>query len=82
MEGNESFVRRKWGEGWKTSERLYEENGVADGRKWECLYEGNGVFVWCCLRKVYRLSENTLKTFSENSIDFLEKLYRLSSDTL
>ena len=42
---------------------------------------GNGSFVWYRQRKLYRLSENTLLTFSENSIDFLEKLYRLSSDT-
>jgi len=32
MEGNESFVRRKWSMGWEGAERLYVENGAKDGR--------------------------------------------------
>ena len=56
-------------------------NGVGDGRKQigctvysERRMGGNGAFVWCGPRKVYRLSENTL--------DFLKILYRLFSETL
>ena len=67
MGGNGSFVRRKWGEGWEVTEHLYEGNGTEDGRERSiCTKEterrmgGNGSFVRCGLRKVYRLSENTL----------------------
>ena len=45
MGGIGAFVRRKWGEGWEGTERLY---GAVRGK----------------------------------AIDFLEKLYRLFSDTL
>ena len=41
MGGDRSFVRRKRSGGWEVTERLYEGNGVADGRKRECLY---GIF--------------------------------------
>ena len=62
-----SFVRRKKSGEWAEAELLYEGNGTEDGReRIVCTKEmgrrmgGNESFVQCCLRKVYRLSENTL----------------------
>ena len=49
---NDSFVPRKRSGEWEVSDRLYEGNGVADGR----------FLIVCTVRseKLYRLSENTL----------------------
>ena len=67
MGGNESFVRRKRSGGWEVTNHLYKGNRVEDGReRIVCAEEteqrmgGIGSFVLCHLRKVYRLSENTL----------------------
>ena len=45
VDGNGAFVRMTRSGGWEGTNRLYE---------------GNGADVWCGLRKLYRLSENTL----------------------
>lgn len=64
---NESFVTWRRNARWEDAERLYGAFGAEDGRmRSVCAEEteqrmgGIGSFVLCHLRKVYRLSGNTL----------------------
>ena len=86
---NESFVTWRRNARWEDAERLYGAFGAEDGRmRSVCAEETElrmGGSLSCVRRKRsggWEVSERLYGAVGENSIDFLEKLYRLSSDTL